>query len=348
MKLCTKCVMPETKPGITFDKKGVCSACKNHEKKKKIDWEARFQVFDSTFSDIPNDINSRYDVLIPVSGGKDSITQVYYALKIGLSVLAVNVDYGVKAEIGKYNLSLIPKMGCDLITFTPDQDLHRDLMKHAFIQTGTPDAINHPLLYCYPLHLAEQLNIPFVLFGENPAFEYVGDSTFKPFQDIDERWYEKYIAYDVDFLKGYVLTNWQSSSPAYYFLPKNRKAKVLFMGDYVFWDSFQNYQIAKKYGFKTDGRRTGTYREYSGIDEEINFLHQWTKYCKFGFGRATDHACEDIRNGRMSRKDGLDKVLYYDGEEPPIFIIDSFCKHIGITFEQFTNVMKTKNKRIGE
>lgn len=345
MIFCTKCIMPASKPNLTFDSEGVCSACRNHELKKQINWQQRLNKLKALAYDTKKLNSSTYDILVPVSGGKDSITQVYYAVKeLELKTLAVNVDYGLKTDIGKENLALIPEIGCDLITYRPNQELHKLLVKEAFFQTGTPDAINHPLLYCYPMHLAEQLNISLVMFGENPEFEYIGN--FKVFQDIDEDWYDKNISYSISFIDRIELEYNKNHNLKYYFLPINRKSKIIFLGDYIFWDSEENLKIAKKYGFKSLDRRTGTYRGYSGIDEKMNYLHQWSKFCKLGFGRATDHACEDIRNNRISREQALDYIDLYDSEEPSIEYIADFCNYIRITRNKFLEVMKDKNRRI--
>jgi len=347
MNYCTKCVAPSTKPNLTFDDEGVCSACRNHEKKKNIAWDRRWQLLDQLVR--ANRImggSIKYDILIPVSGGKDSIAQVYYAVeKLNLKVLAVSVDYGIKTEIGKYNLNLIPNIGCDLVIFKPNQKVHKRLVKQAFLETGTPDSINHPLLYCYPIHLAEELNVPLVMFGENPAFEYTGDSSFKLFQSIDQKWYGEYISYNNDFLLK-IKSQYFIGDVKYYFLPSRTKTRTLFLSDYIFWDSESNLKVANQYGFNSLDRRTGTYRGYSGIDEQFHYLHQRIKFLKFGYGRATDHACEDIRNNRLDRKEAQELVEQYDGEQPDKQIIDNFCEYIDITYDEFWKVMKDKNRSI--
>ena len=120
---CTKCVMPDSKPFLTFDADGVCAACRAHETKQEhlsgIDWTARRRQLDELVERAKARKAPFYDVLVPVSGGKDSIFQVHIAMKYGLRVLAVNVDYGIKTEIGRQNLELIPKMGASRIIIRP-------------------------------------------------------------------------------------------------------------------------------------------------------------------------------------------------------------------------------------
>ena len=113
--------MPNTKPYIFFDSKGFCNACLVHEKKNKIlegiNWNKRHEQFEKIIYWAKKQKAKYYDALVPVSGGKDSITQVSYLIKHKLRVLAVNIDYGIKTPIGRYNLELIPKMGANLIIF---------------------------------------------------------------------------------------------------------------------------------------------------------------------------------------------------------------------------------------
>ena len=118
-----------------------------------------------------------YDVLVPVSGGKDSITQVARLLPFGLRILAVNVDYGVKTEIGRHNLACVPQMGANLVTYRPEEQLHKRLIRIGLEDFGDPDLLSHTLLHAYPLHVALRFEVPLVLLGENSAAEYGGDGT---------------------------------------------------------------------------------------------------------------------------------------------------------------------------
>ena len=89
--------------------------------------------------------------------------------------------------------------------------------------------------------------------------------------------------------------------------------RATFCSHYFHWDSERHLEIARGYGFEAlDGPAEGTYRNYVGIDERINRIHQYLKVLKFGYGRATDHACEDIRNGRLSREEAKELVRRHD------------------------------------
>src|SRR5260221_5566007 len=107
MRYCRNCLMPDTKPYIAFDSEGVCNACRAHEAKNRqedgIDWHTREADFDRLVKEARERKAPFYDALVPVSGGKDSLTQVHRLLKYNLRILAVNVDYGIKTDVGHSN-----------------------------------------------------------------------------------------------------------------------------------------------------------------------------------------------------------------------------------------------------
>ncbi len=127
MKYCTKCLMPDTKPYLTFDAEGVCAACRAHERKNDyeagIDWAAREREFDALVKGAKDRKAPFYDAMVPVSGGKDSIAQVHHLLKYDVRILAVNVNYGVKTEVGRRNLARVAEMGAHLMEYTPELTL---------------------------------------------------------------------------------------------------------------------------------------------------------------------------------------------------------------------------------
>jgi N-acetyl sugar amidotransferase len=313
--------MPDSKPYLTFDSEGVCSACRAHEKKRDavsgINWAKRAAEFDTLTQWAAAQKAPLYDAAVPVSGGKDSITQVHRLLNRGLRILAINIDYGIKTEIGIHNLNLIPKMGANLMIFRPEQSLHVKLIRIGLEDFGDPDLLSHTLLHAWPLRVAAALKIPLFLHGENSAFEYGGEKEIAENFYFTRKWFDKYAANkgcDARFVsKKYGIP---FETLRQYDYPDDMDlsgVKAVFSSYYFNWDSEEHLQIASQYGFKQlDKPREGTYRTYVGIDEKINRLHQYLKVLKFGYGRASDHACEDIRSGRMSRAEAVKLVRDYD------------------------------------
>lgn len=343
--------MPKSKPHIKFFN-GVCSACEFHKIKNSNNqkWKKKKIIFDKLIKKIKKKKIVNYHALVPVSGGKDSISQVARLLEYDIKILAVNVDYGIKTDIGNYNLSLIPKMGVDLIIFRPEQKDHVKMIKYGFLNYGDPDLASHCLLHAYPIRVAYNFNIPLVFLGENSAEEYSGEKNSK--NKIDHQWFNNYAANSgIHIHKISAKLNLKKDNKINYELIDKKKLKkinAVFCSSYFFWDSNENLKIAKKYGFQSLKKNSeGTYRNFHGIDEKINRIHQFFKLLKFGYGRATDHACEDIRNKFISREKG--KILIKKYETPSLsnYYIDDFINYIGISKKKFNNtVEKFRNKKI--
>lgn len=355
MKYCTLCLIPDTKPHITFNRDGVCSACLKHKTKRglgAINWPKREKSFEKIVAAAKNKKTPFYDALVPVSGGKDSITQVHRLLKFGLRILAVNVDYGIKTEIGRHNLNIISEMSAGLLIYKPEQLTHKKLMRIGFEDFGDPDLLSHALIYAYPLHVAVQFKIPLVLLGENSAFEYGGDRKIAAKDSIDREWFMKYAANNGHDAK-YVSRKYDipyKKLRLYDFPEKLEKSgtKTIFLSKYFYWDSETHLLIAKRYGFKAlPSHREGTYRNYVGIDEKINRIHQYMKVLKFGYGRATDHACEDIRNGKLTREEAKTLIKKYDLQEPSDFYTDDFIRYLDYSRKHFVAILeKFRNRDI--
>jgi N-acetyl sugar amidotransferase len=350
MKYCSECLMPDTKPYIKFDEQGVCNACGSHHLKNRqmegIDWHSREQEFDQIVLGAKSKRAPFYDALVPVSGGKDSITQVHRLLKFNLRILAVNVDYGIKTQVGWHNLMLIANMGANLSIYRPAQPLHRRLIHIGMQDFGDPDLLSHTLLHAYPLHMALRFQIPLVVLGENSAFEYGGDVELAGKNMMTRDWFSNYAAnkghdaryvsdkYDLPFeeLRLYDFPDE---------LEKSETTRTIFLSHFFFWDSEAHLEIARTYGFKTpDDAREGTYRNYVGIDEKINRIHQYIKVLKFGYGRATDHACEDIRNGRLTRPAAKNLIRQYDLQDLSDDYVDDFVKYLQITRTEFLGMLE--------
>lgn len=323
MRYCRRCLIPDTKPHVVFDGDGVCNACVAHDLKNDalagINWSERERAFGGLVEQARARNAPYYDVLVPVSGGKDSITQVARLLPFGLRILAVNVDYGVKTEVGRHNLACVPQMGANLVTYRPEDQLHKRLIRIGLEDFGDPDLLSHTLLHAYPLHVALRFEVPLVLLGENSAAEYGGDGTIAGETDMSRAWFDKFAAnngkdarfvserYGIPFerLRLYDYPDELAASGT----------RATFCSHYFHWDSERHLEIARQFGFRAlSGSAEGTYRNYVGIDERINRIHQYLKVLKFGYGRATDHACEDIRNGRITRDEAKALVARHDLE----------------------------------
>ena len=166
MRYCARCVLPDSRPNLTFDGEGVCDACRNHARKDVIDWAARRDRFRSVVEAARSN-SSGYDCIVPVSGGKDSTWQVVTCLDHGLKPLAVTWRPPGRTAIGQRNLDNLIRLGVDHIDYSVDPRVEKEFMWAAFDRFGSTAVPMHMALFSIPLTLAVRLSIPLVVWGEN-------------------------------------------------------------------------------------------------------------------------------------------------------------------------------------
>lgn len=346
---CSKCLFPETKPDLFFNEEGVCSACVAADQKdNSIDWKQReidFNTIIDKYKKGPNEIG--YDCLIPVSGGKDSTYQAYFMKEVcGLNPLCVCFETTNLTELGQANIDNISKMGIDVIYFKKNYKAYRSMVVEGFKRVGDEMWPNHLGIFTIPIHIAVKFNIPLVIWGENPQQEYGGPVESIENKHLNRKWLEEFgglLGNRIQDMVGVDGLTEKDLTP--YFYPSDedidRVGVVgLFLGHYFFWDAQKQLEIVKKHGFavKQDGPVEGTYTNYENLDEKMHGLHDYLKYVKYGFGRATDHACIDVRNSRLTREEGLKLVKQYDGKYPN-YGVDEFVKYSGMTKEEIDVIL---------
>jgi N-acetyl sugar amidotransferase len=313
IRYCKKCLFPETKPDLFFDKDGICSACKAAEEKNDgIDWHQRELEFQKIVDHyrLPKG-QKGYDCLIPVSGGKDSTYQAYFMKEVcGLNPLCVCFETTAVTELGQRNLDNLSKMGMDVIHFKKNYEVYKKMVVESFKRVGDEMWPNHIGIFTIPVMFAVKFNIPLIVWGENSQQEYGGPNLDSVKNRIlNRKWLEEFgglLGNRIQDMIGVNGITEKELSP--YFYPSDEEIERvgvtgIFLGSYFFWDARGQLEIVQKHGFsvKEDGPTEGTYTNYENIDEKLVSLHDYLKYVKYGFGRATDHVCIDIRNGRISR-----------------------------------------------
>ena len=352
MKLsyCTECLFPNTKPDLFFNEEGICSACVAAEEKNNgIDWKQRekeFFLIIEKYKKAPGEIG--YDCLIPVSGGKDSTYQAYFMKVVcGLNPLCVCFETTNLTELGQKNIDNISKMGIDVIYFKKNYNAYKSMVVEGFKRIGDEMWPNHLGIFTVPIHFAVNFNIPLVIWGENSQQEYCGpniESIQSKF--LNRKWLEEFgglLGNRIQDMVGVDGLTEKDLTP--YFYPSDENIERvgvvgIFLGHYFFWDAKKQLEIVKQHGFsvKEDGPTEGTYTNYENLDEKMHGLHDYLKYVKYGFGRATDHANIDIRNKRITREEGLKLVKEYDGKYPH-YSISEFAKYSGMTKEEIDAIL---------
>ncbi len=352
MKICTKCVMPNTKPDLHFDEMGVCDACRSQEdKNKNIDWKKREEEFLSLVKSYK--VHPSYDCIIGVSGGKDSTYQVLKVLELGLNPLCICFEPTIPTEIGRINLENLNNLGVDLIHIKRNPIVYKKLAKEAFMRTGDNEWQNHLGIFTTVPNMAVNFNIPLIIWGESPQMEYGGPAASKNRNNLDRQWLEEFGGLlgnrisDMIGVEG--LTARDLSLYTYASDEDIHRVGVtgLFLGYYFKWDLREVLKKSSEYGFcVTDRPVETTYENFENLDCYSNHLHDYLKYVKYGFGRATDNACLDIRLGYIGREEGVRLVNKYDGV-PPKKAIKEYLKYTGFSKKEFEKIVDSyTNKRI--
>jgi N-acetyl sugar amidotransferase len=345
MKYCTRCILPETRPGIEIDDEGICSACRNFDIRPDIDWAAREAAFEEVIANAKRR-SKGYDCLIPVSGGKDSTWQVVKCLEKGLNPLCVTWRPPGRTQIGQENLDNMIRLGVDHIDYSISPETEKKFMLAALKRFGSTGTAMHMALFNLPLQIALKLEISLVVWGENSAFEYGDTSDDKMGFRLDKNWFKKFGVTHGTSAEDWVSDDLTKANLTPYFGPdldelERQGVLAVFLGYYYEWDVEMTRRVAKEHGFKenTEGARTGIYN-FADIDDDFISIHHYVKWHKFGCTRSFDNLSLEIRNGRMTREQAI-KVVREQKDCMPREDIEKFCRFAGITWDEFFEIVET-------
>ena len=344
MKFCKVCLYPDIKPGLEFDNEGMCSACKNNELKSTVDWASRKSQLLEIIEKYKSKTGSRYDCIIPVSGGKDSTYQAYMMKEeFGLHPLLVNFLQRDLVPLGRKNIENLKNLGFDYIEFTANPIVYRKLAKIGLTELGDVTWPEHHGLFTVPAQIAVAYKIPLIVWGENPQFEYGGPGLGF---SLDRQWLIEHGGYFLDKMPIEEVTKFgiDSKDLKPYLYPSDEQinqvgVKGIFLGSYIEWDIFKQLELVKSLGFSvSDKPKEGTYQNWENLDEKYTGMHDYFKWIKYGFGRATDHACIDIWYGRITREEGKKLVRKHEGKIPTWYF-DEFLEDFELTRNQFYEIV---------
>jgi len=321
---CKTCTISNQRPRISFDEKGICSACNYAKVKEKINWKER----ESLLWDLCNKFrksNGEYDVIVPSSGGKDSaFTAHLLKNKYKMNPLTVTWSPHLWTEVGFQNFQSHIHIGSlDNVLGTPNGKIHRQLTKLSLEIIGDPF---QPFIYGqsnFPLQIAVQRKIPFIMYGENGEVEYGGHlkNANSPTRDYKTDHKVHYFSGIMPEQLEQYGVNKKDLIP--YMMPPLElldqiKTEIHFMGYYHRWIPQENYYYAvENTGFKPkNGRSEQTYSRYASLDDQLDGFHYYLAYIKFGLGRATSDTAHEIRDGHITRDEGVALVKRFDHEFP--------------------------------
>ena len=341
---CKTCTISNQRPRITFDAAGVCSACNFAIAKRAFDWDAREREL-VALCDKHRKSNGDYDIIVPCSGGKDgSFVAHQLKFKYGMNPLCVTWAPLKATELGRRNLDAFIQSGLDSVLGTPNGIVTRKLTRLATQHLGDPF---QPFIYGqtnFPLQMAVRHNVQVIMYGENGEVEYGGDMTnaLSPTREIKD--------HDKHYFSGLPPEFWTNhgvgaadlrpfTAPDYPSIAANH-TEVHFLGYYKFWDPQENFYYCREHtGFQPNTERSeGTYSKYASLDDSIDGFHYYLGFIKFGIGRATSDAAHEIRDGKITREEGIALVRRYDGEFPRKHYLE-FLDYCQITDAEFQAVV---------
>lgn len=357
IRYCTSCVMPETKPDLHIDEHGVCAACRSYAQRKEIDWAARKEELAVILERYRSKDGSSWDCIVPVSGGKDSTYQVVRMLQLGMNPLCVTATTCDLSEIGRKNIENIKNLGVDYVEFSPNPRVRRKMNRIGLEQVGDISWPEHAGIFTIPVRAAVQYGVPLIVWGENSQNEYGGPAAASSNNVLNRRWLEEFgglLGLRVSDMIG--LDGIERKDLIAYTYPDDERLQSvgvtgLFLGYYLPWDGYSNALLAQAHGFKTwDATIEGSIVNYENLDNHQTGIHDYFKFLKFGFGRATDIACLHARRGRITRQDAVDLVRMHDGKFPWTYLgkpLEDILEPLDLTVDDFIKICdRFTNKKL--
>lgn len=357
MKYCKRCLQPDTRPNSKFTPEGICPACDYFERIQFVDWQERYEILLDLLDEYKRKRigKSRFDCIIGVSGGKDSTRQALWVRdKLGLKPLLACLSYPPEqvTERGTNNISNLINLGFDVVISSPAPGTWRGLMRASFDKFTNWARSTELALFSSVPQMAIHYDIPLILWGENPGLQ-LGD-----LKTLGRTGYDGNNLRYMNTLSGGAL-DWMREAgfelkdliPYQYPTPDafdEHSLQIVYLGWFLGdWSLVNNgmYSVTAGLEIREDTvANTGDLHGVTSLDEDWVTLNQMIKYYKFGFGRVTDYANEEIRLGRMTREAAIELVEQYDDACGPDYIA-AFSDYIGLSVAQFWEKVHTSVNR---
>ena len=357
IQYCTRCVYPAVAATpLTFDEDGVCSGCRVAMSKPQIDWAQRWRLLQE-LTDQSRSM-SNYDIVIPVSGGKDSYYQTHVAVaELGLKPLLVTYHGNNYLPEGEYNLLRMRELfDCDHIIVRPSVDTLIKMNRIGFKLQGDMNWHAHCGIFTTPIQVAVRYKVPLMMWGEHGFMDLGGMYSINDFVEFTAKFRLEHA------LRGYDWHDFTDEGLEKLGRPELKeglKAKDLlwaqypsdeeidevgvrgiYLANFVDWDANKHVKLViEKYGWRPAQQPfERTYRTMSNLDDmHENGIHDYLKFVKLGYGRGSDHSCKDIRVGLMTREQGIEMVRKYDHVKPRRDL-ERWLRYVDMTEEEFDSI----------
>jgi hypothetical protein len=271
-----------------------------------------------------------------------------------LCVTSTTCDESV---LGRKNIENLKRLGVDHVQMSPNPIIRAMLNRVGLTQVGDISWPEHVGIFTIPVRAAIQFNVPLIVWGENSQNEYGGPAAAAENNLLNRLWLEEFgglLGMRVSDLIGQEGIEARHLIP--YTYPRDEELQRvgvtgLFLGHYIPWDGLSNYLIAQANGFQTYNKVVeGSMVNYENLDNHHTGIHDYFKFLKFGFGRATDLICLHIRRGRLTRQDGIEAARRLDGLFPWEYLgksLKDILRPLNMTEDEFIRVCdKFTNKKI--
>lgn len=336
---CRRCLYTTNHPlGLTLDEESICSGCRIHEEKDNLDWNERWRKLEVLVAPYRTRDSRNYDCIVPVSGANDS----YYILhlvkdKLKLNPLLVTYNKYFNTPLGIRNLAnLRIRFNCDILVQNVNPLSVRDITRATLRKFGS---IYWPCLAgqtVFPVQTALRYKVPLIIWGAHQGLEQVGMFSHEHEVQMTRRYRKDHdlLGHEADDLLS-IFDTLKERDIWQYRYPEDRELDEIgvvgiYLGNYVRWDpKAQHEQMIEKYAYRTASfSRTFDCYDYVDCFNYMN-LHDQLKLYKHGFSKVTDHACREIRHGRLTREKALALVRHY--EQRPVEYQELFCQWLGVT-----------------
>lgn len=339
MYFCKRCLYSTAHPlGLTLDAEGICSGCRIHEEKDTLDWDERWHLLERQIEPYRNHDGKNYDCIVPVSGAQDSYYIVHLVKeRLGLNPLLVTYNKYFNTPLGIRNLAnLRIKFNCDILYQNVNPDSVKKITRTTLRRFGS---IYWPILAgqtVFPVQTAVRYQIPLIIWGAHQGLEQVGMFSHTHAVEMTRRYRQDHdlMGHEADDLLS-IFDVLKEKDIWQYRYPSDQDiytigVRGIYLGNYVRWDpKAQHEQMMREYDYQTASfNRTFDCYDYVDCFNYMD-LHDLLKLYKHGYSKVTDHACREIRFGRISRDQGL--ALVRKHELASLAYIDQFCEWLGIT-----------------
>ncbi len=349
---CSACVMPETQETIAFNEQGLCTTCRNITiKSEKIDWAAKHQEFIDLIAQYKGKYT--YDCIIPYSGGKDSTYQAYTLVRdYGLKPLVVSYDHHMlRPQILRNREKTLKRLGVDFLSYRTNWQLVKKLMRVGLERKGNIYWYQETGIFAFPMHMAIKYNVPLVIWGE-PSAEYTSYYAYDGEEEVDETRFNMFVnmGMTAQDMAGFIndpayggASNFSLQDLQFHTYPARAdlariKCRSVCLGSYQPWDVKKHVEIIEKeLGWQGDVVE-GVPPEYNyeKIEDMLQGVQDYLKFIKRGYGRMSHLASIDIRNGRLTREQGLALVNEWEGKRPKS--LDVFLHWMGLSELEFNAI----------